>query len=106
MIDRESPNDRVLSDVGVLILIDENVFEASIEVGANVGMFLENGHEMNQEVIEINGRRLLEFPLITAIDLSGDRVDMVAAGSSREGVGREKIVLGLADRAVEARTMC
>ena len=69
VLDRERPDDRVLGQVGILIFINQHILEPSIELGADVFVFLEDRHHVHQQVVEIDGRSHLEPSFVELVDL-------------------------------------
>ena len=41
MVDRQRPQDDVLGEVGVLVLVDQDVAEARVELGAHLGVLVQ-----------------------------------------------------------------
>ena len=78
MVDREGPDDGVLGEVRVLVLVDQDVAEPGVEVGADVGVLLEDRDDVDEQVVEVDGRRLAEPLLVAGVDLGGDGRDVVA----------------------------
>src|SRR5262249_18258123 len=101
MLSRERANDRVLGEVGVLILIDRYVFEATVEFGAHVFVFLEDRHYVDQQIVKIDRRSHLEPGLVEFIDLS--QPSSLQVGSALpEGCRANQVVLGSTDEGIDA----
>ncbi len=99
-VDAEGPDDGVLGQVRILIFIDEDVTEPGIEVGPDVGVSLEDGDNVDQQVVEVDGRGGLEPLLVAGVDLGRDRLDVIPR-SLGQGLRRDQVVLGPADRRVD-----
>ncbi len=52
---RQQPQPEVLGDVGILILVDEDVAEPALILGQHVWVRLKDGDNMQQQVTEIDG---------------------------------------------------
>ena len=78
MVDRQGADDGVLGQVRVLVLVDQDVAEPGVEVGADVRVLLEDRDHVDEQVVEVDGRRLAEPLLVGRVDLGGDGVDVVA----------------------------
>jgi hypothetical protein len=74
---REQPQPQILRDVGVLILIDEDVFEAPLIVRQHVGVAEKDRQHVKQQVAEIGGVQGLQALLISRIQC--DRLVLVPA---------------------------
>jgi len=57
VIDREASNDGILRKIGILVLIDEHVPVAAVQTCPDFGVVLEDRHHVDQQVVEIHGRR-------------------------------------------------
>jgi hypothetical protein len=51
----QQPQPQVLRDVGVLVLVDQDVAEAVVVLGQHVGVLLEDGQVVQQQVAEVAG---------------------------------------------------
>ena len=74
MVDRQGPDDRVLGEIRILVLVDQDVAIDGVEPGADVGVLLEDRDDVDEQVVEVDGRRLAEPVLVKPIDLRGDVV--------------------------------
>ena len=57
VVDRQGPHDRVLGQVRVLILVDQDVAIALVERGADLGVLAQQRGDVQQQVVEIDGAR-------------------------------------------------
>ena len=73
MLHRQGVDEDILGVIGVLILVDENVFEAILKLGKDGRMLLHRTHGTLEEIIEIQGvgggQELLIFPVNLGDDL-------------------------------------
>ena len=76
---REQPQPQVLHDVGVLVLVDQDVAEAALVVGEHVGMLAEEAQRFEQQVAEVDGVELLQALLVGGIELRAHAVGEGAA---------------------------
>ena len=89
-------NNAILRLVGVLKLVDENVFEAFLVIAQNVGVLFEEANNIDQQVIEVHCTGAHETGLILAIDLCVATCSNVLGGV--EGFcGSDKFVLPQTD---------
>ncbi len=51
----QEPQPQILRDVGVLVLVDQDIAEAPVVVGEDLGVLGEQGQVVQQEVAEIDG---------------------------------------------------
>ena len=97
MVVRQRPDDRVLGQVRVLILIDQDVAIAVVEPGPQLGIVAQQRGDVQQQVVEIDRAGRQQPRLIGRIDLGHDAAERVA-GAGRVFVGRDQLVLGPTDR--------
>ena len=64
----EQPEPEILDDVGVLVLVDQDVAEAALVVGENVGVLAEEPQRLEQEIAEIDGVERLQAGLIGCVE--------------------------------------
>ncbi len=55
MIDRQGANDRVLGQVGVLILVHHDVLVLGIQFATNLGVLAKQSCDVKQQVVKIDG---------------------------------------------------
>ncbi len=65
---RQEPQPQVLRDVGVLVLVDEDVAEAAMVVGEHVRMLAEEPDAFEQQIAKVAGVEVLEARLIGSIE--------------------------------------
>ena len=65
----ELDHELVLGDVGVLVLVDEDLLEAVLVVLEHVGMLAEHAHGADEEVVEVHRVRGHEAPLVLGVGL-------------------------------------
>ncbi len=86
------PYERVLSVVGVLVLVDEDVPEAAAVVLGDVGERLEQVHRRHDDVVEVQGVRFAQPGLVERVSL-GERLLEAVGGLSGEGLLVDQLVL-------------
>ena len=101
MIDREGSDDGVLSKVRVLVLIDEDVPVAAVEACPDVGVVLEDRHDVDEQVVEIDGRRGPQLLLVGSEHPRVQQILLVSC-SGPEHLGADQVVLGPADGRLDA----
>ena len=75
---REAAAAKILGDVGVLVLVDQDVSEAAVVFGQHVRMFAEQADVFQQQVAEIGGVQRLQPLLIGGVELAA-----LAVGETR-----------------------
>ncbi len=65
----DEQHDLVLRDVGVLVLVDENVFEAVLVRGEHTRMLAEQRDDVDEKIIEVHGTGTLQAVLVLGIHL-------------------------------------
>jgi hypothetical protein len=90
----------ILSSIGVLILVGQDVAVAALILLQHVGVQLEQQHRFDQQVVEVEGVRLAQQLLVALETARRDFVEG-AAGVARELVGVHQFVLGARDRGVD-----
>ncbi len=88
---------QILGDVGVLVLVDEQIAEASLVVGEDVQITGEQGQVMEQEVAEIDGVHRHQALLILAIEVDRAAAGEVAGVVAPDFFGTEPTVLPTLD---------
>ena len=63
---RQQPQPEILRDVGVLILVDQNVFEAALILPQHLGLFAEQADVFQQQIAEVGGVEDLQ-PLLKGL---------------------------------------
>ena len=56
----QQPQPQILRDIGVLIFVDQHVFEAALIVLQHVGILLEDAQDLEQQIAEIGGVQHLQ----------------------------------------------
>ena len=74
----EQAQPQVLGDIGVLVLIDQDVFEPLLVVGEHVRVVLEDLHHMQQQVAEIDRVEGLQARLVGGVELAAAAVGEAA----------------------------
>ena len=67
----EQAQPEILRDVGVLILVDQDVAEPAMIEGEDIRMRLPQGDAMHHEIAEIDGIHLGQPRLVLAVDVAG-----------------------------------
>ena len=96
VIDRQPPGDLVLRGVGVLVLVDEDVAEAGIELGPQLRVVAKGEGRQVEQVVEVHGVDGPQALLVKMVDLGG-RLRVEVGGGAFEFRGTQELVLGLAD---------
>ena len=86
----------ILGDVGVLIFIDQDVFEPALVLLKNILMRLENCHHMQKKIAEIDSVQLFQAGLVLVVQLGAAMVIM-ARIRGRHLVRRQGAVLPVVD---------
>ncbi len=76
---RQQPQPQVLGDVGVLVLVHQQVAEPAVVVGQHVGMLGEQGDVVQQQVAEVAGVQYPQPLLIERIQARAAIVGEMAA---------------------------
>lgn len=98
VLGRQRVGDHELGVVGVLVLVDHDVLVPFAQLGDHVGVFLEQLHGFEQEVVEVERRVLFQDRLVLGVDL-GDGAVVEVVGLFGEAGGVEQVLLGRGDRA-------
>ena len=85
----EKAQPEILGDVGILIFIDQHIFEAALIILENIGMGLENAQHFQQQVAEVSGVHDLEPRLIFRIELAANAIGK-AVGLARWNLVRQE----------------
>ena len=75
MLLRKKPQPHILRDIGVLILVHQDIAEPALVLGQHVVMGLENCHHMEKEIAEIGGIEGPKPLLIGLIELDAHMVE-------------------------------
>ena len=97
IVDRQGPDDGVLGQVRVLVLVDQDVAVAGVQLSPQLVLLAQQRGHVQQQVVEIDriGR---EQPLLVGrIDPGHDGSEGCGAGHVL--LGRDQVVLGPTDRA-------
>ena len=97
----EQPQPQILRDVGVLVLVDQGVFEPRLILREHGGMLPEQPDAFEQEVAEIGGVEHFQPILIGGIELSAPAVREARCLAGRHPVGREPAILPAVEEAGE-----
>ena len=89
----------VLGDVGVLVLVDEDVLEALLIAAQHIGVVAEQLHGLHEQIVEVHRPGAVQARLVVAVHLGMLAVEDVRCPSSRF-VGVDEFVLPEADDAV------
>ena len=85
----QQPQPQILRDIGVLVLVDQHVFEAALIVLQHVGMVLEDAQDFEQQVAEIGGVQHLQARLIFGIELAALAIGEAMRFAGRHSVGQQ-----------------
>ena len=92
---------KVLGDVGVLVLVHQNVFEAAVEILQHVVVLTKEGQVVQQEIAEVAGVQGAKPLLIAAIEHDALAAAEIRPLRRRNLVGRPAAVLPMVDQAGE-----
>ena len=93
---RQKPQPKVLADVGVLILVHQNVAEPALILFQHIGVFLEDHHAMQQKIAKIGGVQSAQTFLILLIKLGPAVVEGRSLGRGHT-IRRQRAVLPAVD---------
>ena len=96
VIDRQSPEDRILGGIRVLVLVDEDPAVTGVELAAEFGVVEDQPRHVDEQVIEVDGIAFEHHLLIDRPQPDGDLVGRPAPACF-EGFRSEEVVLGAAD---------
>ena len=82
----QQPQPQILRDIGVLVLVDQNVTEAVLVIGQHLGVGGEQRKVMQQQIAEVAGVERQQPRLILAVDIEHLAAREIA------GVGRADLV--------------
>ena len=94
---RQQAQPQVLGDIGILILVHQNVPEPPLVLLQHVRVGLEDGHDMQQKVAEIGGVQRQQSPLVSLVQL-GPPVDEGRRLNRRHGGWQQRPVLPAVDQ--------
>jgi hypothetical protein len=66
---RQHLDELPLGEVGVLELVDEHVQEPLLPAGEHIGVLAEQAHREHEQVVEVDGRRVEQAPLVLGVHL-------------------------------------
>ena len=93
----EEPQPQILRDVGVLVFVDQDIVEASVVVGEDLGVLREQAQVVQQEVAEIDGVDGLEALLIALVERHRPAVGKAVGVGAGELAGTEAAILPALD---------
>jgi hypothetical protein len=94
---RQQPQPQILRDVGVLVLVDQQVTEAALIAGEDLGVGGEQRQIVQQQIAEIDRVHGREAFLIVAVERDGTPIGVVARVSRRHLVRDEPAILPALD---------
>ena len=101
MLAAEELKEPVLRVVRVLVLVDEDVAEGLAPALERLGEALEDLHREHEQVVEVDGVRGVQAPLVELVRL-GDRLIPERRDARRVLLGRDELVLRARDLCVDA----
>ena len=87
----------ILRDVGILVLVDQDVPEAALVLRQHVGMVLKHAQHFEQKIAEIGCVQLLQALLIGAVQLDALAVGKVESLTTGHFLGRQTAVFPAVD---------
>ena len=100
----QEPQPQILRDVGVLVLVDEEIAEAPLVVGEDVGIAGQEGQVVQQQVAEIDGVHRQQPLLVLPVEVDRPAVGEFAGIGAPDLFGAEAAVLpALDDRQQQPR---
>ena len=97
----QQPQPQILGDVGVLVLVDQDVLEALLVLPQHVRLLAEQADVLDQQIAEIGGVEHLQPLLIGDVELLALAAGEARALAGRHLVGRQAAVLPAVDQAGE-----
>ena len=98
---REQPQPQILRDVGVLVLVDQDVPEALLVGLQHVGVLAEQAQVLQQQVAEVGGVELLQPRLVGGVELAALAAGEGGGLARGHLVGRQAAVLPAVDEGGE-----
>ncbi len=95
---RQQPQPEILRHVGVLIFVDQDVFEALLILPQHAGMLAEQADVLQQQVAEVGGVQSLQPLLIGDVELLALAVAEARGFAGGHLIGREPAVLPAVDQ--------
>ena len=95
---RQQPQPQILRDVGVLIFVDQNEFEARLILAQHFGMLAEQPDAFEQQIAEIGGVENLQPLLKRLVEFQPLAVGEHGGFARRHLLGREPAVLPAVDQ--------
>ena len=102
IVDRQGPDNGVLSQIGVLVLVDQDVAEPLVERLAQFGVVTQHHGDVQQQIVEVDGVGLQQTSLVVRVNLPDDGSHGLGPGRPIL-FGRNQVVLGPTDRRRDAR---
>ena len=93
----EQAQPEVLGDVGVLILVHEDVAEPALVLRKDVFILLEDGHDVKEEIAEVAGVQGAQALLILAVECTAHVVELAGLGGG-DVIGRPGAVFPAVDQ--------
>ncbi len=94
---RQETQPQILRDIGVLVLVDQQIAEATLVGAEDLGIGGKQGQIMQQEVAEIDRVHRREALLIAAVERDGTPIGVVAGIARRHLVRDEAAILPALD---------
>ena len=94
---RDQPQPQILRGVGVLIFVDQNIFEAPLIIGEHVRVVAKQPQRLEQQIAEIDGVEDLQALLIQRVKRRALAVGEVVRLARRDLRGRQAAVLPAVD---------
>ena len=99
VVGRELTAQQILGLVGILVLVDEQVFEALLEFLQDFRVPVELAHDLDEQIVEIKGIVAAELGLVGGVEIGQLASPGVFAGLAGKFKRVEHGVFGLADLA-------
>src|SRR5690606_38016753 len=97
----EEAQPEILRDVGVLVLVDEDVAEALMVFGEDVGVLAEDADVLEEQIAEVDGVERFEAPLVVGVELLAAAIGVNARFTGGDILGQEAAVLPVVHHAGE-----
>ena len=88
----EEAEPEILRDIGVLVLVDEHIFEALLIGLQHIGVLAEEAQIFEQEIAEVSGVQLLQAFLIERVELAAFAIRKSGCFTRRDFVGGQAAV--------------
>ena len=100
---RQKPQPKVLADVGILVLVHQNIAEPALILFQHIGVFLKDHHAMQQKIAKIGGVQSAQTLLILLIKLGSTVVEGRSLGRGHAIRGQRAVFPAVDDPSQKPR---